>query len=65
MKKYFALAAALLLGSSVALAQKASFEEVDANGDGMISAEEAGKDISAADANGDGSLDAAEYEAME
>ena len=65
MKKYVALAAALLLGSSVAFAQKAAFEEVDANGDGMITAEEAGKDISAADANGDGSLDAAEYEAME
>jgi hypothetical protein len=64
MKKYVAVAAGLILGSSAALAAKAAFEEVDVNSDGMITAEEAGVDISAADANGDGGLDAVEYEAM-
>ena len=51
-----------------AMAQDApSFEEVDANQDGMISQEEAaaveGLDIATADSNQDGSLDRQEYEA--
>jgi hypothetical protein len=61
------LIAILLAGfSSVALAA-GTFEEVDANADGAVSAEEAaaveGLDFGKADANGDGSLDKAEYEA--
>ena len=70
MKKYVALAAALLLGSSVALAAKPAFGDLDTDGDGMISAEEAmggmegftEEDYAAADADGDGSLSEQEFE---
>jgi hypothetical protein len=57
----------LALGfAGAALAQDApSFEEVDQNGDGMISQEEAaaveGLDFATADTNQDGSLDRDEY----
>lgn len=60
-----ALALAALSGAAFA----AAFEEVDANQDGMISAEEgmaAGwteEQIKGADTNADGSLDSTEYEA--
>ena len=66
MKKSLAIAASLLLGSSVALAAKAPFEEMDANGDGMISSEEAGdmQGFAEADGNGDGNLSAEEYETV-
>jgi hypothetical protein len=61
-----ALLALGFAGSS--MAQDApSFEEVDTNGDGMISQEEAaaveGLDFATADTNQDGSLDRQEYEA--
>ncbi|MCB1744512.1 MAG: hypothetical protein KDK91_29360 [Gammaproteobacteria bacterium] len=50
-----------------ALAAAPAFEDVDANGDGMISATEAaaveGLDLATADTNGDGSLSQDEYEA--
>jgi uncharacterized protein YuzE len=54
--------------TSFALAQGLpAFEEVDANGDGLIDADEAGAveglDITTADANQDGVLDRDEYEA--
>lgn len=53
-------------GSAVAQGLPA-FEEVDANGDGQISEQEAaaveGLDFASADANQDGALDRAEYEA--
>lgn len=59
----------LALGFSAgALAQQEapSFEEVDENGDGMISQEEAaqieGVDFQSADENQDGELDRQEYE---
>jgi hypothetical protein len=61
--------ALLALGfTGAAMAQEApSFEEVDANSDGMISQEEAaaveGLDLATADTNQDGSLDRAEYQA--
>jgi hypothetical protein len=46
-----------------------AFEEVDANGDGVISAEEAsaveGLDIATADTNQDGVIDPAEYGELE
>jgi Ca2+-binding EF-hand superfamily protein len=54
--------------STAALAQAPSFEEVDANQDGMISAEEAaaveGLDFATADTNQDGVIDRAEYSAL-
>lgn len=62
------LVSLLLLGfAGGALAQGLpSFEEVDANGDGVISEEEAaaveGLDFATADANQDGQLDRAEWE---
>ena len=61
--------ALLALGfTGAAMAQEApSFEEADANADGMISQEEAaaveGLDFATADSNQDGSLDRSEYEA--
>jgi len=66
MKKSLAIAASLLLGSSVALAAKPAFEELDANGDGMISSEEAGdmQGFAEADGNGDGMLTVEEYETV-
>jgi hypothetical protein len=59
---------AVLGFSAAALAQSAvPFEDVDANGDGVISQEEAaaieGLDMATADTNQDGVLDRAEYEA--
>jgi len=60
---------AILGVSTAALAQSGAppFEEVDSNGDGLISQEEAsaveGLDMATADTNQDGSLDRAEYEA--
>lgn len=65
MKK--GLTGLLILGfSGAAIAQGLpSFDEVDANGDGMISEEEAGAveglDFATADTNQDGSIDRAEY----
>jgi Ca2+-binding EF-hand superfamily protein len=60
--------AMLALGFSAAAlaqAQAPSFEEVDTNGDGMISQEEAaqveGLDFATADRNQDGQLDREEY----
>ena len=66
MKKYVAVAAGLLLGSSVAFAAKAPFADLDKDGDGMISSEEAGdmQGFAEADGNGDGSLSMEEYEAI-
>ncbi len=58
----------MILGfSGAAVAQGLpAFEEVDANGDGMISEEEAeaveGLDFATADANQDGAIDRVEYE---
>lgn len=53
--------------AGAALAAAPAFSEVDTDGNGAISAEEAaaveGLDVAAADTNGDGSLDQAEYEA--
>lgn len=58
-----ALSLAALAGAP---AFAATFDEVDADKDGMISAEEAqaaGIDVTTADANQDGSLDQAEFDA--
>jgi Ca2+-binding EF-hand superfamily protein len=58
-----ALSLAALAGAP---AFAATFDEVDADQDGMISVEEAdaaGIDLTTADANQDGSLDAAEFDA--
>lgn len=67
MKKVLLPAALLALASGFAWAQAPSFEEVDANQDGMISSEEAamveGLDISSADTDADGSLSMEEYQA--
>lgn len=65
MKK--SLVSLMIVGfSAAAVAQGLpAFEEVDTNGDGMISQEEAaaveGLDFASADTNQDGSLDRAEY----
>ncbi len=67
MNKYLGL---LVLGlASIALAQSLPpFEQVDANGDGSISATEAaaieGLDFKAADTNQDGMLSRQEYDAQ-
>ncbi len=65
MNALTALVLAMFAGSAYAAAP--AFEEVDADGDGAVSAEEAaaveGLDFEAADANADGSLDAEEYKA--
>ncbi len=66
MNKKILVTLALAALSGAAFAAAPEFTAVDANQDGMISAEEgqaAGMDITGADANQDGSLDAAEYEA--
>jgi Ca2+-binding EF-hand superfamily protein len=60
------LVALSLAALTSASAFAATFEEVDANQDGMISAEEAqaaGIDVTTADANQDGALDQSEFEA--
>lgn len=65
------LLAAMIAGlgaSGAALAAPpAAFEQIDTNGDGMISASEAsaveGLDLTSADTNGDGALSRTEYEA--
>ncbi|UYG06770.1 hypothetical protein [Halomonas sp. M4R1S46] len=62
------LAIALLFGSGVAIAEGTDkFTELDANGDGALSAEEAtdvtGLDFEAADADGDGALSEEEFKA--
>lgn len=71
MKKHLALAAGLILGSSVALAaDKPAFSDLDGDGDGMISQEEAmggmegltEEDYATADQDGDGSLNEQEFE---
>ena len=68
MNKYVGLIA---IGfSAAAFAQgMPAFEEVDANGDGLISQEEAaaieGLDFATADANQDGALSRDEYSALE
>lgn len=63
MKRFAIVFAALVAGSAFA----ASFEEVDADKSGGVSAEEAkaveGLDFAAADKNADGSLDADEFAA--
>ena len=68
MRSCFILAAIAFSGA--ALAQELpSFEEVDANADGLISMEEAaaieGLDFATADTNQDGSLDQEEYAAAQ
>lgn len=64
------LIAAIVAGfgaSGAALAAPPAFEDIDANGDGMISGSEAavveGLDLTGADTNGDGLLSRSEYEA--
>ncbi len=57
---------ALLLVSMSGVAYAQSFEEIDVDGDGMITAAEAeaaGIDIGAADESGDGVLSREEYDA--
>lgn len=66
MKKTLTISALIFGFSGAALAQGLpSFEEVDANADGMISQEEAaaveGLDFATADSNQDGTIDRAEY----
>ncbi len=64
-KVLLALVATAFAGSALAAAP--AFEEVDADANGSISAEEAasveGLDFATADTNGDGSLSKEEYEA--
>lgn len=63
-KKILVALSLAALASAPAFA--ATFEEVDANGDGMISAEEAaqvGLEAAAADTNGDGAIDQSEFDA--
>jgi hypothetical protein len=64
MKKLVLTAAVLALASGFAWAQ--SFEELDADADGMISAEEAagaGMDPSTIDTDGDGAVSQEEFDA--
>lgn len=60
-----ALAAAGFLATAIAANDQ--FNKLDADADGMISAEEAAvqEGLSAADANADGMIDAAEFSAFE
>lgn len=59
--------AALILAGNVAFAAAPAFEDVDTNGDGVLSQEEAaaveGLDFTAADTDQNGSLSKDEYEA--
>jgi Ca2+-binding EF-hand superfamily protein len=64
MKKLVLTAAVLALASGFAWAQ--SFEEIDVDGDGLISSEEAagiGMDVSTVDTDGDGALSQEEFDA--
>jgi hypothetical protein len=68
MKRYIAISVLALGFTGFAAAQQLpAFEEVDANGDGLISADEAaaveGLDFVTADANQDGAIDRDEYSA--
>jgi len=67
MKYYVGLTALVFSAAALAQSSLPSFEEVDSNGDGMISQEEAqaveGLDFAQADTNQDGSLSRAEYTA--
>lgn len=69
MKKLLPISLVAFGFSTAALAQDVpSFEEVDANRDGLISMEEAaaveGLDFATADTNQDGVIDRAEYSAL-
>lgn len=67
MKYYVSLTALVLSAAALAQGSLPAFEEVDADGDGTISQQEAqaveGLDFSQADTNQDGSLSRAEYAA--
>lgn len=67
MKRYLALIPMAFIGTAFAQSEMPAFEDVDTNGDGAISQEEAaaveGLDFATADANQDGSLSREEYEA--
>lgn len=69
MKRYLAISLLALgfTGFAAAQGQLPAFEEVDSNGDGLISADEAaaveGLDFVTADANQDGAIDRDEYSA--
>ncbi len=58
---------ALLFGASVAVANPATFADLDTDGDGALSTEEAaaveGLDFETADADGDGALNEEEFKA--
>lgn len=66
MKRYLVLIPLAFIGSAIAQEMPA-FEDVDANGDGSISQQEAaaveGLDFASHDTNQDGSLSREEYEA--
>lgn len=70
MKKYLALVLGAAFLSGVALAAAPSFEQVDENGDGQISREEAAKHdavikvFADADKDGNGTLSPDEYAAV-
>lgn len=71
--KYTTILAATLTLAGASLAQAAALEEMDANGDGMVTLDEvqamypeiAAETFTAADANADGTLDAEELAAAE
>ena len=71
MKKFVLALSLVGLGIVPALAQEADFSTVDANGDGMVSMEEAANagwtwsedQFKAADTDGDGGLNADEFAA--
>jgi len=65
MRTLLALGALTLSAAAFAQQELPSFEDVDANGDGMINETEAGRvaglDFAVADANKDGNIDREEY----